>query len=159
MLPHTACCAPSTAKGGGFFDDPLVFVPPTYHCLHSSSGCCFPFGATNMSTTTAPLYGRDVIAKLSATLVHLSGAANLMDARVGHLQIQKLADLGSTVVFEKFKEEFENSKLNVFPYPAYQNFFQVTDIYTNASHAAGIRVQSEGADGGWLTSAASTASS
>ena len=74
--------------GGGLFDDPLVFVPRAYRCLYSPSLCCFFFGATSMSARTAPLYGRDVIAELSATLVHLSGAANLWDARVGHLLAQ-----------------------------------------------------------------------
>ena len=43
-----------------------------------------------MSATTAPLYGPAVIAELSATLVRLSRAANLMDARVGHLLAQWL---------------------------------------------------------------------
>ena len=42
-----------------------------------------------MSARTAPLYGRDVIAELSVTLVRLSGAANLWDARVGHLLAQR----------------------------------------------------------------------
>ena len=74
--------------GGGLFDDPLVFVPRAYRCLYSPSLCCFFFGATSMSARTAPLYGRDVIAELSATLVRLSGAANLWDARVGHLLAQ-----------------------------------------------------------------------
>ena len=74
--------------GGGLFDDPLVFVPRAYHCLYSPSLCCFFFGATSMSARTAPLYERDVIAELSATLVRLSGAANLWDARVGHLLAQ-----------------------------------------------------------------------
>ena len=32
--------------------------------------------------------------------------------------------------------------------PCLSNFFQVTDIYTNALHAAGVRVHLEGADGG-----------
>ena len=41
-----------------------------------------------MSARTGPLYGRDAIADLSATLVRLSGAANLWDARVGHLLTQ-----------------------------------------------------------------------
>ena len=41
-----------------------------------------------MSARTAALYGRDVIAQLSATLVCLSGAANLWDARLGHLLAQ-----------------------------------------------------------------------
>ena len=74
--------------GGGLFDDPLVFLPRAYRCLYSPSLCCFFFGATSMSARTAPLYGRDVIAELSATLVRLSGVANLWDARVGHLLAQ-----------------------------------------------------------------------
>ena len=41
-----------------------------------------------MSATTGSLYGLVVIAQFSATLVRLSGAANLMDARVGHLLAQ-----------------------------------------------------------------------
>ena len=84
-----------------------------------------------MSARTAPLYGRDVIAELSATLVRLSGPANLWDARVGHLlaqwsvssphckarweqatveppspkvQIQKHAGLGRTVLFLKVQK-------------------------------------------------------
>ena len=65
--------------GGGLFDDPLVFVPRASRSLYSPSLCSFFFGATSMSARTAPLYGRDVIAELSATLVRLSGAANLWD--------------------------------------------------------------------------------
>ena len=65
-------------------------MPRTYHCLNSPSLCCFPFGSTNISATTAPLYGRGVIAELSATLVRLSGAADLLDALVGHLPAQWL---------------------------------------------------------------------
>ena len=41
-----------------------------------------------MSATKASLYGPVVIAELSVTLVRLSGAANLMDACVGHLLAQ-----------------------------------------------------------------------
>ena len=74
--------------GGGLFDDPLVFVPCAYRCLYSPSVCCFFFGASSMSARTAPLHGRDVIAELRATLVRLSGAANLWDARVGHVLAQ-----------------------------------------------------------------------
>ena len=50
--------------------------------------------------------------------------------------------------FLKVQEEFEHSNVNVFSCPAYQNLFSVTNIYTNASHAAGVRVYLEGADGG-----------
>ena len=60
--------------GAGLFDDPLVFVPRAYRCLCSPSLCCFFFGATSMSART--------------TLVRLSEAANLWDARVGHLLAQ-----------------------------------------------------------------------
>ena len=41
-----------------------------------------------MSDATAQLYGPAVIVELSATLVRLSRASNLMDARVGHLLAQ-----------------------------------------------------------------------
>ena len=41
-----------------------------------------------MSAATAPLYGLALMAELSATLVRLSGASNVMDARVGHLLAQ-----------------------------------------------------------------------
>ena len=74
--------------GGGLFDDPPVFVPRAYRRLYSPSLCCFFFGATSMSARTAPLYGWDVIAELWVTLVRLSGAANLWDARMGHLLAQ-----------------------------------------------------------------------
>ena len=66
--------------GGGLFDDPLVFMPRAYRCSYKPSLCCSFFGATKMSACTAPLYGWEVIAELSATLVRLSGAANLWDA-------------------------------------------------------------------------------
>ena len=88
MHPHRHTPGRSICYRGGLFDDPLVFVPVAYHCLHSLSLCCFPFAATNMSATTAPLYGPAVITELSATLIGLSGACNLMDACVGHLLAQ-----------------------------------------------------------------------
>ena len=66
----------------------MVLVPRTYHCSCSPSLCCCPFGATNMSATTAPLYGPAMIAERSTILFRLSGAANLLDARVGHLLVQ-----------------------------------------------------------------------
>ena len=87
MHPRRYTLVSFICYGGGLFDDPLVFVPRAYQCLYSPSLCCFFFGA-NMSTRRAPLYGRDVIAELSATLVRLCGAANLWDARVGHLLAQ-----------------------------------------------------------------------
>ena len=43
-----------------------------------------------MSAHTASLYGRDVIAELSATLIRFSARTNLWDARVGHLLAQWL---------------------------------------------------------------------
>ena len=66
----------------------MVLMPPTYHCSYNASLCRCPFGATTMSTATVTLPGLAVIAELLATLFRLSGAANLLDARVGHLLAQ-----------------------------------------------------------------------
>ena len=63
-------------------------MPGAYHCLHSPSLCCFSFGPSNMSASTASLYGRAVIAEHLAGVVRLSVAANLMNARAGHLTAQ-----------------------------------------------------------------------
>ena len=67
----------------------MVLVAPTYHCSYSASLCCCSFGASNMSVIRAPLCGLAVTAELSATLVCLSGAANLLDDRVPHLLAQR----------------------------------------------------------------------
>ena len=52
---YTQVCAICYSRG--LFDDPLVFLPRTYHCLLCASLRCFPFGGSNMSATTAQLYG------------------------------------------------------------------------------------------------------
>ena len=66
----------------------MVVVRPTCLCLLSPMLFCTPFVHGKMSAATVRLYGPAAIAELSATLVRLNGASNLLDPCVGHLLAQ-----------------------------------------------------------------------